>query len=477
MSVDRTLVWYPKNSTTVDTGAGIDIRALETSNGGTNDATQTATATHTQDNVDRWWDPATAGNTDATNPNTTLLKRGWAIPLSQMTPADDTNCDVSIPAQTVTDSIDVAVGWSGGTITTNPTITFKASLWVYDPATDTGTLIAAGTSAATAWNNLTENGTFKTVTVSITVGDTTFPTGSILLLQLGLNTGTLPNPITGTVTYTFTLRVDDANTKVTLATKLAQTCTSSTSLTGDGVSTNGGLALTESRDLVGVGVNTSNMGVTETRDLVGVGLTTNNESVGFSRDLTGVGTVTRQFGVTETGNLTGVGTITRDGGALSIASDLVGVGVPSSTKAVTAEKTFDLVGEGTITEVHPVSAFRTFDLVGVGELVDSTITIPIDEIPDPVCPSDWSPNDGLKAIAGVVVFHEPPNQGDPVPGATVTLIRDSDGLLITTTLTAGDGSYSFPRDSNDPNTYHVEVNYENAGVKQQGLSEGGCAPQ
>lgn len=94
-----------------------------------------------------------------------------------------------------------------------------------------------------------------------------------------------------------------------------------------------------------------------------------------------------------------------------------------------------------------------------------------DQIPES-CPPDWSPNDGLKSIAGDVFFHEPPNEGDPVPGATVTLIRDSDGTRITTTTTDASGHYDFPRDTDDPYTYHVEVRYTN----QQGLSEGGCPP-
>lgn len=88
------------------------------------------------------------------------------------------------------------------------------------------------------------------------------------------------------------------------------------------------------------------------------------------------------------------------------------------------------------------------------------------------CLEDWPDNDEALTISGHVYYHEPPNQGDPVDGASVVLIRDLDGFVVGSELTDVDGLYSFPRGTTDPYTYHVEVRY----ADQQGLSEGGCSP-
>jgi len=228
MGLERSSTLYLANGTTVDTGTGIDVRLLSATNGGANDVTQTCTATHTQDNVERTFDPATAGVTTAADA-TTLQKLGWALRLSNdMTPTDDTNCDATLLAGTATVSIDVAITLSGGTTLSSNTPTWKASLWRYNPSTDTGTLIGSGSNGTTAWNPATESGTFKTISISISVGSTvTFAAGEVLMLQVGLNTGTLGNPLAGTITYTFTLRIDNSTTKIAWAAgqSIAQLCT------------------------------------------------------------------------------------------------------------------------------------------------------------------------------------------------------------------------------------------------------------
>lgn len=478
MGIQRALTLYPVNSTTVDTGVGIDIRFLSSTNGGGN-GTQTCTAVHTEDNVERTWHPTIAG-INAAEDSRTLIKYGWALqPVNDMTPGDDTNCDVVLAAQTVTVSVDVAVGWTGTPLTAaNPL--WRCGLFQYNPTANTATAIADGSgNAAAAWVILTENGTFKTVTFNVTVPETVFTSGNILLAQFGLNTATLGNPITGTITYTFTYRMNNNTSKVVLASKLVQACALSSSLVGDGVNTRGALETAMSRDLVGVGVLSESRAVVASKsfNLVGDGTITRQLAVAEEKNLVGDGvlSMTRTVAAAKSFDLTGDGTISREALQVGLSRNLVGDGVLDVSKAVAASKTFDLVGEGVITEVHPVQTFRTFNLVGIGE-IDGTITIPLDEIPTGDCPSDWSPNDGLKSIAGDVFFHEPPNQGDPVVGATVTLIRDSDGLRITTTVTDAAGHYDFPRDTNDPNTYHVEVTWTDAGGDQQGLSESGCVP-
>lgn len=60
-----------------------------------------------------------------------------------------------------------------------------------------------------------------------------------------------------------------------------------------------------------------------------------------------------------------------------------------------------------------------------------------------------------------------------IAGATCRLLRDADDFLCATVTTGADGAYSFARDLNDPNTYHVEV-YVGAGL--HGLTDRGLVP-
>lgn len=246
--------------------------------------------------------------------------------------------------------------------------------------------------------------------------------------------------------------------------------TVSSDLVGDGVTTRV-LAETTTRDVTGDGVTTRILDETTARSLTGDGVITRVVAEGTTRDLTGDGTVSRGVvAVTVNRDLTGDGVITESHAqGLGRSFDLVGDGTVDAAKAVVASKTFDLSGDGVVTESHATGIQRAFDLTGDG-VISGSIDIPFPVIPE--CAPDWSPNDGLKAIAGDVFFHEPPNEGDPVAGADVCLFRDSDGARIECTTTDGAGHYTFARDTNDPYTYHVEVRY----LDQQGLSEGGCVP-
>lgn len=325
--------------------------------------------------------------------------------------------------------------------------------------------------------------------------------------QLDLTKSTLPVVGEGLVSHT----------------KLA-TVAKTFDLVGEGLVSRGAIAVAESKNLVGEGLTSATKAVVaaKTLNVVGEGLVTRGASgLTMARNVVGEGLVSssklsvvaKTFNLVGEGlvsssklvsafrtfNLTGEGLVSR---VLAVTQprDVIGEGLVDATKVVAASKTFTLtgegvvsreaweitlarntVGEGLVTEVHPVQAFRTFNLVGVGELLmsgpsGSTITIPLDELPTGDCPADWPVNDGLRCISGDVFFHEPPNEGLPVVGAVVTLIRDSDGLLITTTVTDAAGHYSFPRDTTDPNTYHVEVRWTDISGDQQGLSESGCVP-
>lgn len=86
-------------------------------------------------------------------------------------------------------------------------------------------------------------------------------------------------------------------------------------------------------------------------------------------------------------------------------------------------------------------------------------------------PADFPLNNPTKAIAGTVRD----SAGTPYAGATVQLVRESDGYVAATTTSAADGSYSFARDAADPNTYTV-LAWETTGTPTQGLSARGLVP-
>lgn len=225
MPLNQSSILYPVNTTTVDTGAGIDVRLLD-SVAGTADSTQTASFTHTNNNVERTFDPATGGVTNTNNAGTTLFKAGWALRLAEdMTASDDTKCDAFLNSGTLTVGIVIRISQTGGTYAgASYTPTFRASLWRYNPSTDTGTLIAAGTTTAT-WTIggiMDDTATPKNLSISIAVPNTTFgavkgTAAEIFYLQVGMNTGSIPAPTLGTGAYTATLTVGTANTNITFA--------------------------------------------------------------------------------------------------------------------------------------------------------------------------------------------------------------------------------------------------------------------
>lgn len=399
--INRSQTLYPVNSTTVDTGAGIDVRLLDIAQAGADDTSQSAQFTHTNDSVERTYDPGNASVTNTNNANTTLFKTGWALRLLEdMTPPNDTVFDAFLNAGTLTVSMVITPSQAGGTYvsgTYQPT--FRASLWRYNPATDTGTVIASGTSSSTSWDVTPATGdigTAKTISVSIVVTDTTFgavggTAAEILFLQLGFNTGTVPNPTLGTATFTQILTVDNTNTNITFASGqgIHQIGTLSTNVTGAGTVTRN-LAATMSRNATGVGTSTSTKATvaSKTFNLVGNGtvVMTKNTQAQRTFNLNGTGTVTRQFAVQKANfNLTGVGTPTNS--KVTVASktfSLSAKGTVTHIKALTMSR--NATGVGTVTNVHPVAAFRTFNLIGAGEVLvnganGTTITLPIDEVP------------------------------------------------------------------------------------------------
>ena len=315
---------YPVNTTTVDTGTGIDVRFLDTATGSA-DTTQTVAFTHTNDSVERTFDPATGGVTNTNNAGTTLFKTGWALRLSQdMTPANDTVNDTILPAQTLTVNLVLTATQSGGTYVSGVfTPTVRASLWRYNPATDTGTLIAAGTNAATSWNAASEMGQSRNVAIPITLPATVFgaakgTTAEILMLQVGLNTGTVPNPTIGTANWVVTLTVGTASTNVTLTDSLAQVGYGTGTATGSGTATAAGApVLTTTGTATGLGTATGVLGATKMA----------------TGSATGSGTATGAFGAVKlgTGSAAGVGTAAGAGAKVAATVGTVNIGSGGSS--------------------------------------------------------------------------------------------------------------------------------------------------
>lgn len=301
MGIQRATVLYPVNSTTVDTGAGVDVRLLDSAQAGATDTSQTAQATHTQDNAERTFDPATANTAITTSAYNVLAKAGWALRLTQdMTPADDTNCDCALGAGTLTVNISVAINQAGGTYVSGTYApSWNVSLWRYNPSTDSATLIGSSTNNGTSWNvNGGDIGTFKTVSQTISVASlVAFAQGEVLYLQIGVNTGVIPNPTIGTATWTYTLAVDDPNTNITFASGqgIQQSCSLSGSAVGRGFATRGSNQIAMGRSAVGIGVPTSAKATiaSKTLSLVGIGVITSTRPLQASRafNLVGIGAI------------------------------------------------------------------------------------------------------------------------------------------------------------------------------------------
>lgn len=456
-----TTLYFPVAGSAGASQWGTDVRKLlDAPDAGSDSTTINSHGTGTGLTT-RTYDPYSTSSADA---DQTLF--GWAI-----TPADMNSVAGARRFYPAGDHVAEFRMHQTGAVSVAVTVT----VFVYrvGPAPGrTRTLLGSGSASPT----LPALSAHATVNVTVSLPEIIFEADETI--QYSIETNTTGVVVTGrnVILWTGT----DGGVEVRMDTPvLATTRPIESDLVGAGELSNV-RAVTMEDTLTGDGVPTMSKVVVASKsfNLVGDGTITRQLAVAESKDLTGDGvpTTSRTVVAGKTFNLVGDGTLTKDPLTVGIPRDLVGVGEISHARATVVSKTFDLTGDGTLTELHPVQAFRTFDLVGVGELVNNTITLPLDEIPSGDCPSDWTPNDGLKSIAGDVFFHEPPNQGDPVVGAEVCLIRDSDGLRVDCTLTDGAGHYNFPRDTNDPNTYAVEVRYTDIGGDQQGLSEGGCVP-
>lgn len=207
----RDLVFWCRNDVTVDTGAGVDVRRLDDANGGATDSSQTCTATHTQDGALRTFDPATAGVTASTDVLNTLQKTGWALPMADITPVD-TRCRARLPAGGAVLDASLTVARNAVPLISTTGVTLRASLWRYNPTADTGTFIASSLSSATTFDLVLNVSQTKTLSLFMTwASDVVFERPETLYLQIGVGCGTMGDPLTGTITYTFTLGIDNVD--------------------------------------------------------------------------------------------------------------------------------------------------------------------------------------------------------------------------------------------------------------------------
>lgn len=219
-NLQRANTLYPINSTTVDTGTGIDVRALSDTQPGATDSTQSVQNATQNTNAERTFDPATANDTTTNNAQTTNGKKGWAVPAAGMAPGN-ASCVTRLVAQTVTVAWNgVATGTGLGNTGINDVLTPKASLWKYNTSTDTATLIAGGSgtaisiSAALAYSN-----TAYSASVAITVAsDVSFGANEVLMVVIGGNVACGAGFLSGARTSTWTMDVDASGTTVTFGT-------------------------------------------------------------------------------------------------------------------------------------------------------------------------------------------------------------------------------------------------------------------
>lgn len=372
----RADILYLDNAETIDTGTGIDIRLLDNNNTGTNDITQDCDFTHANDNVERTFDPATVAVTTIANAGTTLQKKGWATRLTDVSPVDDTACNAMLRAGTLVVSIDVNWNQTGGTYATGTaTPTWRASLWRYNPSTDAGVLIASGSVANLSWDYAATGdlGDFKTANITIVVAaGVEFSSGEVLLLQVGFNTGTVPNPTLGTANHTAILRINNATSRIDFAAAqgIRNSCVFTTNVVGEGLVPAAAMAFTLARTATGEGLvsSTKVVSASKTFNLIGEGLVSRKLALEEFFDLIGEGlsSMSRVVLASKAFTVLGEGVVPAPNLAITIAKTVLGEGLVSSTKAVVSSKTFTVLGEGLVSISKTVQASRIFDVLGEG---------------------------------------------------------------------------------------------------------------
>jgi hypothetical protein len=141
-------------------------------------------------------------------------------------------------------------------------------------------------------------------------------------------------------------------------------------------------------------------------------------------------------------------------------------------RRITAARVFSTSAIGVTGFVRAVILGRVITLNAVAT-VKTRLDIPEDALDRIIVggPTDYAGSSPTKSISGVVRD----SAGVPYVGATVKLIRESDGYVAAITTSTTGGAYSFTRDAADPNTYYV-VAYEDTGTPTQGISARALVP-
>lgn len=208
MALQRANALFPINSTTVDTGTGIDIRALSDTQPGATDNTQSCAVNTQGTNAERTFNPGTADNASRNALN--LQNIGWAVPLADMSDGD-ARCKAVLPELTVTVNMSgTASGTGTGNVGANDVLTPKASLWRWNTSTDTATLIDNGTGSPISISAaLAYSGTAWSGSVAIVVSPLAqFEADEVLLVQIGGNLACGAGLLGGARTTTWILSVD-----------------------------------------------------------------------------------------------------------------------------------------------------------------------------------------------------------------------------------------------------------------------------
>lgn len=166
----------------------------------------------------------------------------------------------------------------------------------------------------------------------------------------------------------------------------------------------------------------------------------------FDAAITHAASVSKQVGLARSATITHAAQQTRKAVALTR--------VASTTHTPTVSKAIALAAK--VATVTPVALFarsvtlrRSFS-ASTTHVAKVLLFLEARLIPSAEGTPDWPVTTPTKSIAGQVIDHE---TGDPVAGATVSLIREIDWRRVQSTTCDGSGNYSIVRDAADPYTY------------------------
>jgi hypothetical protein len=199
---------------------------------------------------------------------------------------------------------------------------------------------------------------------------------------------------------------------------------------------------------------------------------------GTTGTATGTGTASGVLGATGamTGDASGSGTAAGVLGATgAMTGTATGTGTASGVLGATGTTTGTAAGTATVTGLGSSVAGTVGTASGSGTAsgLASIVLGMVGTVSIGADTPDWPVTSPTKAIEGTVLHHE---TGAVVDGATVRLYRVSDNKMVQSTTSAADGTYSFDRDTDDPYTYVVSADYDDAGTPVHGLSDRGLVP-